>query len=105
MANGKVGILRWEEPPSASQRRGKARFNVESVFHELQRNPGHSALIADEVSQSYAGQSPLIKRLKELGVHVTATKVGSETGKHRVYARVDGKRGPGRPRKLESIAS
>lgn len=95
------GILRWEEPPSAAQRRGRALFSTDAVIRELKARPGESAVIVEGVSQSYAGTSPLIRRLKELGVNVIATKVNGN-GKHTIYGRVD-KRGPGRPRK-EAVA-
>lgn len=104
MANSKVGgVLRWADPPSASLRRGRALFNVDAVVKDLKSKPGQSAVIVEDVSQSYAHSSPLIKKLKDLGVDITATKVNGN-GKHVIYGRVAARRGPGRPRKESAAA-
>lgn len=95
------GVLRWEEPPARARRSGRALFNPDLVLKELKAHPGDSAVIVEGVSQSYAHSSPLVRRIKELGVEVTATKINGN-GKHVVYGRVSGKRGPGRPRKEEA---
>lgn len=100
------GVFRWEEPPSRKKgqlprHRGRlGLFNPEEVAEKLKRRPGTSACIVESVSQSYAASSPLIKRLKELGVEVRATKIGTKDGKYAVYAKTSEKRGPGRPRKV-----